>query len=78
MVGCSELDSHRLHPWLGGQVRCRAEMEDETEPLLQRADMLWRQGGLRDTDRLFGHARDTLEQVRQCASLERSTAMRKS
>jgi hypothetical protein len=45
------------------QVRCRAEMEDETEPLLKRADMLWREGRLHDTDRLYGHQRATLEQV---------------
>jgi hypothetical protein len=38
-------------------------MEDETEPLLQRADMLWREGKLNDTDQLFGHPRATLEQV---------------
>lgn len=40
-------------------------MEDETEPLLQRADMLWREGNLHDTDQLYGHQRAALEQVIQ-------------
>ena len=44
-------------------ARCKHEMGDDIDALLERADAAWRMHGFQDTNKLFGVHRDTLVRV---------------
>jgi len=44
-------------------IRCKHEMDLECSDLLEQADTLWRELGLRDTNTLFGHSKEGLDDV---------------
>jgi hypothetical protein len=44
-------------------ARCKHEMGEETEPLLERADVAWKTHDFWDTDKLFGYKKESLHAV---------------